>query len=499
MINFKEFLNEHIVVGDLKKSPTDLYYVSPGRDDKSKLFIYPKIKDMQYDFKMVYTEKGFDVIDEAISLWDKTEKYPYPELKKILMSKSKEIMQNTYLKAEEILDKNLVLEIEKQFNKPENIQRAMESLSSSITYSGFLNNYDSYRDYAKKNTNSYGRIIVTLQSIYKIIVNTNTKSIYPESNPIQLASRIGKIGYDGQSKQTYIIPMSEVSIDSPREIYKILQSLVKKYPELANYSYIDAMSRSQERTLIKDVLDGAGEVGKMNTSYNNMFSRRNSITVYHGTSEKIYNDYIKNSGLQPDKGHHYSDKIMGHSDKNVYFTANIGDARKYAVRASGASSRSMVLEVKITDFDKITFDEDNMYGALRRIPEKIMKEIKVRFYNLYLQNDTIWPFEHTKEHVADVGLDQTEISIHSLKYNLEKNPGNMKLIKPLLDFIGYYAVKGSTFTFAYNGIISPRDIKVKETFKSKAYKDSGGEAGDWETKNFKKKYSGILKSFKSGK
>jgi hypothetical protein len=489
MSTFKEFLSEHIILGDFKKSPIDLYYVSPSYSDKSKLVVYPKIEGMKYNFNVIINDAGLDIIDDIYEKWSKTnEDYPHKGLEKALDNRKNDILKNSYLHSEDLLDKDLIKEINDTLYKKDNIS---SSLSSSLIYGFRGKGFISFKEYSKKNP---VKILVQVQSIYKLIVNTKTKSIYPDSNPIGHANRIGT---HSNSKTMYVIPMSDISIENPREIYKILQSLVKKYPYMKNFSYIDILSRNQARIKVEDVLNGAGEVGKVNTNYQNIFNKTGDILVYHGTSEKIYKNFIEKKGLRPGLGQHYVDKIVGHSENNLYFTNDIGDARKYAVRASGASSRSIVLEVKIRDYDKITFDEDNLQSGIERIPEKVLKQIKTRLYNIYIENgsdDKLWAFQHIPEYVSEKGLDSTDVEAWQLKRIAEN--GGYKYIESIMRIIGYYAIGGSSFTFAYKGVILPKDIKVKETFKSKAYKDSGIFPTDLNKKNFRKKYSNILKTFK---
>lgn len=278
-------------------------------------------------------------------------------------------------------------------------------------------------------------------------------------------------------------------------VYKILQSLVKKFPDMANYSYIDYISKTQTRTNVKDILNGAGEIGRMNVSLSNVVNRQGTVIAYHGTSEAAWKD-ISRKGLIPGRGYHYVDKIQGHSEHNIYLTTNISDARKYAVRASGAS-KAVVLEVKIRDTGKINFDEDNL--NMNNVPEKVNKELKIRLYNLWIKHnkdDKYWFFQHNEDHVAEHGLDITDIAIHAFQHKnalLLKDPE----LNQIFSVIGYYALNGRAYTFSYKGHIMPRDIRLKEEIKSQRYVDSDKkEKGDWNPKNFKKKYSSIIRGIK---
>jgi hypothetical protein len=499
MIGFKEYLSEHIVVGDLKKSPTDLYYVAFPHDqsNRSKLYIIPKEKETEITFQ--FNSKALSIIEDIFEKFrDERPKYPYDEIKKELKSKITKLYSNLEQVSGFNYDKEIIEEAKKYIQdkalKSDGDWQHLPFIIGDPSYKERVFNAGGIKEFFKSESRTVKAFVVSYQ---KFVVNMKTKTIFVNNNPISHANRISRVSGD----TTYIIPMADIDVDSPREIYKVLESLVKKYPYMKKFTYIDILTREQNRIYVEDVLNGAGEVGRTAKNYDNIFNKRGEITVYHGTSEKLYKDHIKTKGLRPGTGVDYVDKIAGHSENNVYFTNEIGDARKYAVRASGASSRSMVLSVKIRDFNKITFDEDNMYSAIKRMPTKILNVIKIKLFNMYVDNSSnskYWAFQHTPEKVAEDGLESTTLEMWQLK-RMADDSNIRLLIKPIMDFIGYYAIGGRSFTFAYKGVIMPKDIKVKETFKSKAYKDSGGEGGDWNRKNFKNKYSTIIKSMKAGK
>lgn len=484
MQSFKSFLSEHIILGDLKNSKTGIYKASLLYGDNSKMIIIPyDKKKLSYDV-FEFTQKSYDILQDIYDKSDPDARYPYNEIKLGLITKRDAIIKSTKFKGN--LPKAAQdIALEYLYKK------AQDDLGLSFTLGNYRKEIDaagSIKNYYSKEKRDNG-LLVTVVGLSSLIINSKSKSIWVENKPIQHANRISKIN----SNTTYIIPLADTYIEDNRLIYKMLQSLCKKDKSFKDYSFIDVLTRNQERTNVGDILNGAGEVGKSNTNYNNIFKRRGSISVYHGTDMKTYKDHISKKGLLPGKGVDYSDKIRGHSEHNNYFTTNLADARKYAVRAAGARP-AVILEVKINDFSKITFDEDNLFSGIKSIPEKVLIPLKVTIFNECKKHDMNL-FRHYIHAIEERGLDSTEIEPMAIRKYIE---GSKKtpILDKCVDLIGSYAIGKSSFTFAYKGKIPPANIKIKEQLKSISYKDKDGPDSDWDRKNFKKKYSKIIKSIK---
>jgi hypothetical protein len=483
MQSFKNFLSEHIILGDFKNSKTGIYKASLAYGDKSKMIIIPyDKKKLSYDV-FEFTQKSYDMLQDIYDKSDPDAQYPYNEIKLGLANKRDAIIKSTQFKG------NLPKAVQ-DMAREYLYKKDQDDLGLSFT----LGHYRKEIDAAGSVKNYYSKerekgLLVTVVGLSSLIINSKSKSIWVENKPIEHANRISKIN----SNTAYIIPLADTYIEDNRLIYKMLQSLCKKDKSFKDYSFIDVLTRNQERTNVGDILNGAGEVGKSNTNYNNIFKKRGSISVYHGTDMKTYKDHISKRGLLPGKGIDYVDKIKGHSEHNNYFTTNLADARKYAVRASGARP-AVVLEVKIDDFNKITFDEDNLFSGIRSIPDKIMVPLKVTIFNECKRLEMNL-FRHYIYHIEEKGLDSTEIEPSAVRNYIEgkqKSP----ILDRCVDLIGSYAIGKSSFTFAYKGRIPPGNIKIKEQMKSISYKDKDGPDSDWDKKNFKKKYSKIIKSIK---
>jgi hypothetical protein len=485
-------ITEHIIIGTEIKNKGTYRITAPYNfygDEKDKLLVIDSkyIKDY---VAFTFTKNIIDRINE-IGDAHKDEEYPYKKSKNELDKISDDILKNMSPVNDPIID----FSIYKYADLHKRKKAILDNIHTKLKYGSDKKlKYDFEYNY---NVFGYG----------DLIVDSNTKRIYIKTNVMGSGHRIGTITPQGkQSNKTYLIPKPLESIQANfSDIVKMLKSLVKKYPQLKDYNYIDDTTTKREITKVSDIVGGKqnSEIVKMNSVKSFILNNETkSIRVYHGTSEFIYRKYISKEGLVPDKGIEYSDKFAGHSDKNVYLTTSIGEARKYAVRASGAKSKSVILEVEIEDYSKITFDEDTIGSILNKIDKKVQDNIIKRIYEFvmskniehtYNYNENLWPFQSTQSYMKEK-IEKNELETLYTEMNIRafvRLANKYKEMKQILNYFGGLALKGSNYTFAYKGVIKPEKIKVKESFKTVDFGDRNFTPND-----IRQRYKKVLKTFK---
>lgn len=468
-----ELLKEHVVLGDINPQYHEFYVV--GSEDRKHLFIIPAGRWAPYQY-YGYLKTGPKFISMIRQIVDNlppgTKSGYYGFAQDITNPYKNELIaafkDNAFISFDN--DENLPISDEiKQFyferSKLESDSWLWGQILSSLNYV-----LKTPSDIDKVVSD---RIKVTLQemALGYLFVDTAKRIIKPVDSTKKSHTRMGQLSGNSQ----YVLPMADFSLTDPAGIVKVLKSLCKKYPFMLDYKCFDPDSIDQQTTVVRDLLQGQGRIGKSSIEYANRF-KIGPITVYHGTSLAKAKKILK-LGLLPGQGKDYIDKIKGHSEHLVYLTVSPGEARKYAVRA-GANRGSAVLEIEVRDFTKIKFDEDNWFWAVDKLnhhmdPAKLLM-LKKRLVAAFgpksgvLQYRLGDDFTFTRKDGTVMGIENNPLDPHGLKdlFGSSKTAEQ----KNLLNLLGYYAVKGST-SFSYEGKIPPSDIKLAETFTSTKHND----------------------------
>lgn len=470
MLTFKSFLQttpvlkEHKVYGEFSGSADNRYKVILS-EDKASLFLIPYDGNKETTLTYTFDKKAVDAIEGIIEKSKGIEKPEYPKSWAIkeLELVSKILMDGIQLKGSLLsTGYNFIDNLPKEF--------ILNNVAADLLYhvNIFTDSLDTF-------PNSPRSLRYSFLALEYLVIDIKEKRIYLEQKGKEHHIRIGTLTTSGnQSDTQYVVPISGGNINSSRLILKILQSLRKNISGFDSYMYVNTQTSNNETLTVKDVLNGIGELAQQSGNYDKIFSRRGTIKAYHGTDYDSAMEIMKR-GLKPGLGLHYYDKIKGHSDKNVYLTTSLPDARKYAVRASG-SYKAAVLEVTISDYDKLMFDEDTLFHALDAIPEKVLSEIKYRFFSAAADGRIEWPFGTREDAFYSNNLDIEDLLLRhtDIKSMYEKDlPDD---IRNLLNHIGSYGFKGhKTFTFAYRGYIRKNNVKMVETFESTTYNDNKPE------------------------
>jgi hypothetical protein len=102
-----------------------------------------------------------------------------------------------------------------------------------------------------------------------------------------------------------------------------------------------------------------GEILKMKDGIHAIMNEKHPI-MYHGTSQKKWDEFISKKGLQPGKYEEvYVDLIKGYSEHNVYLAIDQKTAEFYGKRQAkkDGSDKYVVIEVKVPDPAKILADD----------------------------------------------------------------------------------------------------------------------------------------------
>jgi len=270
-------------------------------------------------------------------------------------------------------------------------------------------------------------------------------------------SRMGT--YKGRDT-TYMLIDADFSVNDNRKLHKALKSLVGKFPALADFDFVDGRSGQVKRTPVSQLLAGTDNTD--NTVKQLITATTGSISAYHGTSKAVLKQIIQDGVMIPGKGPEYSDKILGHSDKLIYFTLDIEQARKFAVRAAGGRE-AVIIKAEINDMTRLRFDEDALAEAIRKLPDRIYPNFEKLFYKVF-QLDT------ADEYKSRSHLDQTLRGYLIKDYSKFTEPQ-----KKLIGYLGALALKANNLTsgysFGYAGRLPLDKLVLAETFKSQRYID----------------------------
>lgn len=183
--------------------------------------------------------------------------------------------------------------------------------------------------------------------------------VHPTKKIIDLRpNRTNQSRYPSQSgRNTYVIPHADEEFDNDQlTLRKVLQPLLAK--GYVDNDYVFTNSAHWGGKTVADIMGkGAPDIGHEIAT-----KTTGKVLLYHGTSAKRWKT-IQKQGLKPDQysglGETYVDKVEGYSKYNVYLTASIGVAEKYATRAAMLDkSKAVVLEVEVNDFTRFVLDED---------------------------------------------------------------------------------------------------------------------------------------------
>lgn len=292
-----------------------------------------------------------------------------------------------------------------------------------------------------------------------MILDHDAKKIYAEDRSDKDDVRMR--AYSGNAEYTLI--KADFSIENMAHARKAVASLVKKAPEIMGYTFVDTWHDDEEYP-VSEVIKRKSDtkIGKAIQSLESLKTGSGEIIAYHGTSKSIWGKIKKDGRMIPGQGPEYNDKIDGHSQNMIYLTAQIDDARRYAVRAA-RSSAGVILKMKIRDHSKLRFDEDNLGAAGQKVVDKVGEK------------------EYTAMIKQVFGLEKDPYTLHP-KMLWEPNRygwtiRDQALADKLKRIISYAAIKQGP-SFAYEGSIPAKDISVAEESKAQRADKDDPEARD---------------------
>lgn len=476
MISFKDFLSESIIIG---KPTSDKTYVFPSSLGMKYLILLGDkgenlhSGDVYINVKFTPTDALYKKIIEAIRA-SKISGLRYynwsdiidAEVDKIKLSVTDFIAQTPNTKL--TLPPDYIRIATEKFTQALNNGDAKLSLSnifygSNVPEASTARSRDdaeAFKSIVIENIKKFDlyKWVYFVQGSY-LIIDHKAKVISAVDNTMKNAIRMRSFG---ASKTEYVLPLNDFTVNE-KLLTQMITALCHHDKSYRSYTVPDIYIPFPVSYSAGDIVDGIGRIAQNAQQFDAKFKPGKSIKVYHGTSAAAWKQLISKQGLRPGKGTEYVDKIAGHSDHLVYFTHSLGEARKYAVRAGGGRG-SVVLEVQLHDLSKITFDEDNLMLGLNKIPPNIADIVKVRLLQLFPDGDGVTHKDDSSVPIRDKQFNPW--GIRAL-FNRPLTPQQ----KNLLDFIGSYAVNANLLTFAYRGIVLPKDIKVYEQFKSTSTKD----------------------------
>lgn len=267
---------------------------------------------------------------------------------------------------------------------------------------------------------------------------------------------------------------------------------MKHDPNTADYK-IEGDERVQGK-LVSDIISGKANLEKYDQA--KLFdTKTESVTLFHGTSEKLSKLILKSGLKNGERDFAYADMIDGYSENNVYLAFNPSVAANYATRqAIDDSSKAVILEVTLNrkQFQKLLADEDSMHW-FEYLPDSYKKQ--------FLKNnpiiDEIWKGEfiihikHLDHKEKKFGLKwirtqsgmNKEFKERALavfeKYGLDteekieelETQTFMSLLKTFIDGTTNSSLK-KTGVVAYPGSIPASQVKVLKTWEIKGTKIS---------------------------
>ncbi len=356
--------------------------------------------------------------------------------------------------ADELGSQELADYYKEQFDKADKAKFA-ESLTSTANYS---KDFVRFRMYVGFTSLGY----LELDNQKRTIRNLNMDKSYH--------NRMGtysKPGAKSQSRATYIIIDSGYVISDDRKLVKALRALVSKFPDLAEYSYVDGRSGHDKPTPVANLL-ASQKLNSQGQAIDQMLTKTTGkIFAFHGTSNTIWKKIQKSGVMVPGQGPEYGDKMAGHSEHLLYFSLNKDQVRRYAVRAAKTST-AVIIRAEINDMTKLRFDEDSMLSGLTKIPDKLWPGVVKRFLKLMGMENEYLKFMSESRHEQIYGVLGRWIKWGEKSYTLlQKDPG-------LLSYVNAMALKTfsqSGYSFGYKGSLPLKKLQLVETFESQPFND----------------------------
>jgi len=351
-----------------------------------------------------------------------------------------------------------------------------------------------------------------------LLVDTEKKEVsldstWKENNP----RRPGDKPNSQRAGPTYVIPSGNVAFTQKSlSLQKLLSFLKSADPRVtSDFKIISPDDKYKNKTL--------GQVSSTARNVDLALKPTGTITAYHGTSLKRW-EQIQKSGLNPGKSDQvYSDLVKGYSEKNVYLTFDPHDAENYATRAAvWDNSDAVILKVEIPDPAKIIPDEDSFQFfhldreyTLTQTPRQNRKSVwsdeEFRYVDKFSdptpgKTITLEKEQHPKRIMQLVRLANRSMTGEYYPKDIDEAPdfgsewekddefaALMKDIsKKLMGFLNR-SLKNLE-AFAYRGRIPPKFIKKWKTYPRKAYPKSV-EQGD--SSAYEKTRAGVLKKVKT--
>jgi hypothetical protein len=351
-----------------------------------------------------------------------------------------------------------------------------------------------------------------------LLVDTEKKTVsldstWKENNPRRPGDKPGS----QRKSPTYVIPSGNVAFTQGSLGLQKLLSFLKSADSrvTSDFKIISPDDKYKNKTL--------GQVASATRNIDLALKPTGSITAYHGTSLKKW-EQIQKSGLNPGKSDQaYSDLVKGYSEKNVYLTFDPHDAENYATRAAvWDNSDAVVLKVEVPDPAKIIPDEDSFQWfhldreyTLTQTPRRERKsawsEEEWRYVDKFSdptpgKTITLQKEQHPKRIMQLVRLANRSMTGEYYAKDIdeapdfgsewEKDDEFVALMKDInKKFMGFLnrSLKNLE-AFAYRGRIPPKFIKKWKTYPRKAY-PSSVEKGD--SKAYEKTRADTLKKVKT--
>ena len=298
--------------------------------------------------------------------------------------------------------------------------------------------------------------------------------------------------YNHRAKEAYPLFGGATSFNRIIVMIKVLKAVVKHDPKTASYK-IEGDERVNGK-LVSDIISGKANLEKYDHA--KLFdTKTESVTLFHGTSEKLSKLILKSGLKNSQREISYGDMIDGYSEKNVYLAFNPAEAANYATRqAIDNNSKAVILEVTLyrKQFEKLLADEDSMHWF-----EHLPSGYKKRFLKNNPIIDEIWDGEFTT-HIKHLKHDEKKFGLKWLrtqsglnkefkeraiyvfkKYGLDtevkieevETQTFMSLVKTFVDGTTNLSLK-KTGVVAYPGSIPASQVKVLKTWEIKGTKIS---------------------------
>lgn len=295
------------------------------------------------------------------------------------------------------------------------------------------------------------KVYVAFYGLQYLVLDNSENSITVVNTDKKDHVRMGALSGNTQ----YILIDSNYSMNQ-NNLRKILASLIKVDPNLKDFRLND--SRLQNPKTVIEFIKG------FKNQVPDLVSKTTSeVFAYHGTSRSTLNKILKDGAMLPGQGKDYSDKIKGHSENLLYFSLDIEETRKYAVRAARTTD-SIILRAKITDMTRLRFDEDSLFWVMQALfkSEKKLKQLEKLFYAAYPD----YKYSFSDSSVVN-WLNNDGKTIFSSEAN--------KAETQLLAFINANALKINNITsghsFGYQGRLPLSSLSLVETFTSVKHDD----------------------------